>query len=117
MKRKPPALRNIGIDLNRRAIDTFRCSYPVELHHGCAHRFLSEFDFDGRELVYSDPPYMQSARKSQRRYRFDYTDTDHVALLDILKSLPCQVMVSGYPSRLPSAAAGRSRRRGAWQAW
>ena len=36
MKRKPPALRNIGIDLNRRAIDTFRCEYPVELHHGCA---------------------------------------------------------------------------------
>ena len=100
MKRKPPALRNIGIDLNRRAIDTFRCEYPVELHHGCAHRFLSEFDFDGRELVYSDPPYVQSARKSQRRYRFDYTDADHVALLGILRSLPCQVMVSGYPSRL-----------------
>ena len=30
MKRKPPALRNIGIDLNRRAIDTFSCDYPVE---------------------------------------------------------------------------------------
>ena len=54
MKRKPPALRNIGIDLNRRAVDTFRCDHPVELHQGCAHRFLS--DFDGRELVYSDPP-------------------------------------------------------------
>ena len=100
MKRKPPALRNIGIDLNRRAIDRFRCDYPVELHHGCAHRFLSEFAFDGSELVYSDPPYVQSTRKSQRRYRFDYTDADHVDLLDILKSLPCQVMVSGYPSRL-----------------
>ena len=100
MKRKPPALRNIGIDLNRRAIDTFSCAYPVELHHGCAHAFLSDFDFDGRELVYSDPPYVQSARKSQRRYRFDYTDDDHVELLDILKSLPCSVMVSGYPSRL-----------------
>ncbi len=100
MKRKPPALRNIGIDLNRRAIDSFSCDYPVELHHGCCHAFLSDFDFDGRELVYSDPPYVQSARKSQRRYRFDYTDADHAALLGILKSLPCSVMVSGYPSRL-----------------
>ncbi len=99
MKRKPPALRNIGIDLNRRAIDTFSCDYPVELHHGCCHAFLSDFDFDGRELVYSDPPYVQSTRKSQRRYRFDYADADHVALLGILKSLPCSVMVSGYPSR------------------
>ena len=100
MKRKPPALRNIGIDLNARSIRTFSCDHEVELVHGCAHRFLSDFDFEGRELVYSDPPYVQSTRRSGRRYRFDYTDADHVALLGILKSLPCQVMVSGYPSRL-----------------
>ena len=100
LKRKPPALRNIGIDLNRRAIDTFRCDIPVELHHGCCHRFLSEFPFEGDELVYSDPPYVLSSRKSRRRYRFDYTDADHVALLGILRSLPCAVMISGYPSRL-----------------
>ncbi len=100
MKRKPPALRSIGIDLNRRAIDTFRCDYPVELHQGCALRFLETFAFQGRELVYCDPPYVQSTRRSQRRYRFDCTDDDHVALLDILTSLPCQVMISGYPSRL-----------------
>ena len=43
---------------------------------------------------------MQSTRRSGRRYRFDYTDADHVALLGILKSLRCRVMVSGYPSRL-----------------
>ncbi len=96
MKRKPPALRNIGIDLNRRAIDTFSCAYPVELHHGCAHAFLSDFDFQGDELVYSDPPYVQSTRRSQRRYRFDYTDDDHVALLGILKSLPCSGRVGGW---------------------
>ena len=41
MKRKPPALRSI--DLNRRAVERFSCGYPVELHHGCAHRFLSSF--------------------------------------------------------------------------
>ena len=103
MKRKPPAQRSIGIDLNRRAIDGFRCDYPVELHHGCAHRFLSGFDFQGRELVYCDPPYVQSTRRSERRYRHDCTDDDHVALLDLLKGLPCQVMVSGYPSALYDA--------------
>ena len=103
MKRKPPAQRSIGIDLNRRSIEGFRCDHDVELVHGCCHRFLSGFDFDGRELVYCDPPYVQSTRKSERRYRFDYTDDDHVALLGILKSLPCQVMVSGYPSALYDA--------------
>ena len=100
MKRKPPALRNIGIDRNWRAIARFSCDYPVELHHGCALAFLSGFDFQGDELVYADPPYVQSVRRSQRRYRYDYDDGDHVELIRLLRSLPAQVMISGYPSRL-----------------
>ena len=100
MQRKPPALRNIGIDRNARAIRAFRCAYEVELVHGCCHRFLAEFPFAGDELVYSDPPYLLAARKSQRRYRYDYTQADHEQLLALLKGLPCQVMLSGYPSAL-----------------
>ena len=100
MKRKPPALRVIGIDLDGRAIEAFRCDYEVELVHGCAHRFLGEFRFDGSELVYSDPPYLRSTRKSERRYRHDYEEADHEALLALLKALPCAAMVSGYPSAL-----------------
>ena len=57
MKRKPAALRNIGIDRDARALDAFECDYPVELVHGCAHRYLAEFEFQGSELVYSDPPH------------------------------------------------------------
>ena len=100
MKRKAPALRSIGVDRDRRALDGFVCDYPVELIHGCAHGFLAEFPFLGTELVYSDPPYLQATRRSDRRYRHDYTDADHVALLELLKGLPCQVMVSGHPSAL-----------------
>ena len=72
----------------------------MELVHGCCHRFLSQYPFDGTELVYSDPPYLHGTRKSKRRYRFDYEDTDHEALLGLLTGLPCAVMVSGYPSAL-----------------
>jgi site-specific DNA-adenine methylase len=100
MRRKPPALRNIGIDLNGRALERFQCDYPVELIHGCAHRYLAEHQYQGRELVYCDPPYLQATRSSGRRYRFDYEDQDHVELLGLLKSLPCAVMLSGYPSVL-----------------
>ena len=100
MKRKPAALRNIGIDRDARALDAFECDYPVELVHGCAHRYLAEFEFQGSELVYSDPPYLKRTRTSRRRYRFDYEEADHVALLELLKGVPCQVMVSGYPSTL-----------------
>ena len=93
MKRKPPALRSIGIDLNARSIGTFCCDFEVELVHGCCHRFLADYPFEGSELVYSDPAYLMSTRKSQRRYRYRYGDADHEAL-------PCSVMISGYPSAL-----------------
>ena len=57
MRRKPAALHNIGIDRDARALGEFECDYRVELIHGCAHRFLSEYAFEGSELLYSDPPY------------------------------------------------------------
>ncbi len=73
MKRKPPALHNIGIDLNPRAVAAFECDYPVKKVNDCAHRFLAEYDYGGRELIYSDPPYLHHTRTSGRRYRFDVT--------------------------------------------
>jgi len=100
MKRKPPALRNIGIDLDQCALEKFQCAYPVERVHGCAHRFLADYNYRGRELVYCDPPYLQETRTSSRRYRFDYQEQDHVELLSLLKRLPCPVILSGYPSAL-----------------
>ena len=99
MKRKPASLRSIGIDLDERALAAFE-GEDVELVHGCAHGFLSSFEFLGDELVYSDPPYLHATRRSSRRYRFDYDEADHVALLELLKGLPCQVMISGHPSPL-----------------
>ena len=100
MRRKPAARHNIGIDLDARALERLQCDYPVEKIHGCAHRFLAEYPFTGRELVYCDPPYLQRTRTSGRRYRFDYEERDHLELLRLLKALPCPVILSGYPSAL-----------------
>ena len=100
MKRKPPALCNVGIDRDASALEQFECDYPVELVHGCAHRFIAQYEFQGSELIYADPPYLMNTRTSRRRYRFEYTKSDHVDLLGLLKGVPCQVMVSGYPSAL-----------------
>lgn len=100
MKRKAPAPRNIGIDLDQRALQKFQCAYPVELIHGCAHRFLADYDYRGRELVYCDPPYLKQTRSSSRRYRFDYEERDHLSLLALLSKLPCHVILSGYCSAL-----------------
>lgn len=100
MRNKPPALNNIAIELNSKPLSAFDCDYPVQKVHGCAHRFLSTYDFHGRELIYCDPPYLHHTRTSNRRYRFDYELRDHIELLELLKELPCSVMLSGYPSTL-----------------
>ena len=100
MRKKPPAQNNIGIDLNSRTLSNFSCDYPVELINDCAHKFLSNYKFHGRELVYCDPPYLLETRTGNRRYSFDYTKTQHIELLGILKSLSCPVIISGYPSLL-----------------
>ena len=100
MRRKPSALNNIAIDLDLEALRSFECDYPVEKVHGCAHEYLSTHTFHGRELVYCDPPYLHHTRTSKRRYNFEYNDQDHIELLQLLKSLPCSIMLSGYPSGL-----------------
>ncbi len=98
MLRKPPAEYNIAIDLDPKPLTAFECDYPVEKIHGCAHQFLAGYAYRGRELVYCDPPYLRHTRSSARRYRFDYEEQDHIDLLEILKELPCSVILSGYPS-------------------
>lgn len=100
MQRKPPAMRNIGIDIDQKTISQFQCDYSVKLVHGCAHQFLRNYKYKGRELVYCDPPYLLSTRTSNRRYRFDYQEKDHIELLELLKTLPCNIILSGYASAL-----------------
>lgn len=100
MQRKPAAANNIGIDIDPAVLAGFRCAYPVRLVNDCAHLFLGAYAFSGTELLYCDPPYLRHTRTSRRTYRFDYSEHDHVALLERLKSLPCAVILSGYPSGL-----------------
>ena len=78
----------------------FRLRLPGRSGARLCHEFLASFPFLGPELVYSDPPYLHATRRSAQRYRFDYEEADHVALLELLKALPCQVMISGHPSAL-----------------
>ncbi len=54
---------------------------------------------------------MPAPRRSSQRARFEYEEAAHVALLELLKGLPGQGMVSGHPSALYTAllAGGRWR--------
>lgn len=100
MKRKPPSANSIGIDIDPQTLADFDCDYPVDLVNGCAHDFLANYDYSATELIYCDPPYLKETRTSHNKYRFEYTKQDHIALLELIKSLPCHVILSGYPSSL-----------------
>ena len=67
---------------------------------------MASFPFLGPELMYSDPPYLHATGRSAQRYRFDYEEADHIALLELLTALPCQVTISAYPSALYDAVDG-----------
>jgi DNA adenine methylase len=98
LRNKKPSARSIAIDADERVIDQWKTSAGerVELVHGRAEDFLAAYPFTGEELIYCDPPYHPATRRQARVYRHDYSEADHVALLEILIKLPCKVLLSGY---------------------
>lgn len=110
MFHKPLAARTIGIDVDSNAFLLTRGRWKekgltppkLDLYHGGAIGFLQRADFSvyGRTLIYADPPYLPETRTSRARYRHEYTVDDHRRLIDVLRTVPANVMISGYPSAL-----------------
>jgi DNA adenine methylase len=98
LRHKKLAERSIGIDLDDRVIARWRgVDLPgLSLVHGDALAFLRSFSFDGSELVYCDPPYLRSTRRSERIYRHECSEAQHKDLLALLRTLPCAVILSSY---------------------
>lgn len=51
-------------------------------------------------LMYLDPPYVRSSRKSGRLYRHEMDDGEQRQLLDLITHSKAKVVLSGYPSDL-----------------
>jgi DNA adenine methylase len=103
MTRKLPAERSIGIDVDAGVIEHWRTlqldeRYQFVCSDAVSH--LEQMDLRGDELIYADPPYVSSTRRKARLYRHEYTDDDHVRLLDVLTKLNCMVVLSGYDNQL-----------------
>src|SRR6185295_8830568 len=97
MRHKRPAPHSIGIDVDEQVIAMWpqqECS-AVSLRCERAEDFLAAYPFQGDELVYADPPYHPETRRQAKVYRHDYSVADHARLLDLLKTLPCKVVLSG----------------------
>jgi len=102
MRNKRPAKRNIGVEVDPTTLQRWDAiEMPgLELVNQDALDYLKQFPFSGTELVYADPPYLPETRRRERVYRCEYSTDDHVALLEVLRKLPCPVMISGYDSEL-----------------
>lgn len=108
MQWKKSAQRNIGLDLDCATLALAHAAVLArhdnessiwQFVHEDALGYLSRYPFTGSELVYCDPPYLLSTR-TRRQYRHELTEQQHIDLLDILVTLPCSVMLSGYWSAL-----------------
>lgn len=109
-----PAAANVAIDVYASSCDALRRAAPgAVVIHGDMISVLPEVVARsgyaaGKIFVYADPPYLKldidgtPVRSSQRdmyEHEFD-TVEQHQALLALLKSLGCMVMISGYWSKL-----------------
>jgi len=129
LRKKRPAARTVGCDLDDGSLDAVRrVARGIELYKVCGIEWLKqEFGFysfpapvertmadvgaalyggPGRSpagpirFVYCDPPYPHSTRTSDKRYEFEMTDEQHGELLTVLRSIDALVMVSSYPNEL-----------------
>ncbi len=103
MRYKKRAKRNVGIEIDPEIIKIWNSRNPIgfELIHGDTVPFLKSYPFTGKELVYCDPPYIRETRKKYYPlYKYEYSLSHHIELLEVIKSLPCMVMISGYESPL-----------------
>lgn len=61
-------------------------------------KLIGRYD-DKDTLIYLDPPYLQSLRK-KNMYKCEMSETDHIKLLDAIKSSNSMIIISGYDNTL-----------------
>lgn len=106
MRNKRVANRNIGIEIDPQVIKMWSgipTEFDLELVNQDTVEYLQNYKFTGKELLYCDPPYLRETRKKHYPlFKYEYTTDQHIKLLEVIKALPCMVMISGYQSQLYS---------------
>lgn len=101
---KRSANTNILNDINIEVIAQFRAHNSNFVVASCRFFSIDAVDLLGSlsssksMLVYCDPPYPIESRRSGRIYKYEYSPANHVKLIDMIKTLSCMVIVSGYPN-------------------
>lgn len=75
----------------------------VQIEHMDALRLIERYN-NRDVLMYLDPPYMRSTRKSGRLYKHEMDDTLQAQMLDLITKSKAKIVLSGYDSDLYNAA-------------
>lgn len=73
----------------------------VQIEHMDAFRLISRYNTPDA-LIYLDPPYVRSSRKSGALYRHEMDDEQQVQLLELITNSKAKIVISGYRSDLYS---------------
>lgn len=108
---KRPAKLQWGFDLDSKVVATWEGNPDILVKCECGIKALQRILMNRAKwghaplLVYADPPYVRSTRKSRKAlYRFEMDNSDHKRLLKVLLALANKpnvaVMLSGYRSEM-----------------
>jgi hypothetical protein len=103
MRMKKWARSSIGIDADSEVTRQWQNIHTPKGHTldivcDDALRWLALRDFTPDTLIYCDPPYLPHTRSNKKIYKHEMTESDHLRLLEIIKSLKCMVIISGWYS-------------------
>lgn len=74
-------------------------THLVQIERMDALRLIARYN-SSDVLMYLDPPYVRSTRKSGRLYKHEMDDTEQLEMLEIIFKSKAKIILSGYPSQL-----------------
>ena len=74
-------------------------THLVQIEHMDALRLIARYDSPD-VLMYLDPPYVRSTRKTRRLYKHEMDDARQLEMLQLISRSRAKIILSGYPSKL-----------------
>ena len=84
-------------------------THLVQIEHMDAFRLIERYN-NSDVLMYLDPPYVRSTRKSGALYSHEMTDGEQRQLLDLISCSKAKIVISGYESELYNNALAEWRK-------
>lgn len=109
IKRKSPAILNLGFDLSGDIIKkydagqgfNFSVTDSISFIHLATPLINMIHDQLQKILIYCDPPYLMHTRRSNEKlYKFELSQDRHIFFLDAISKLNCYVVLSCYDNEI-----------------